>query len=357
MVKKVAVIYAGGRHWGGIETFLLNLFNYHDKEKVELVLYSLGDWPLTRKINKIEAGTIIFSKTRFQPLTILKIAKQARRQGINLIVSGGLVGDSYARAGSLFSGIPHLSIVHSDFDLDYPNVILRIIYRFALFISAWRTKKYITVSEYLKKKLIKKGIAPEKISVVYNGVVSNNKKIINDKQKQKIIISAGRLHRVKNYESLIIAMKKIGGYQLKIYGNGPEKTKLENLLNELNLSNRVTLCGHVDNLEKAFRESEIYVQPSFSEGFGLAVVEAMLAGVPVVVTPGGALPELVKNNQTGIIADGFNHDDLIEAIERYINNPDLMSKCAQNGQKFAEENFNIKKWITETESIFSEVAK
>lgn len=356
-MKKVAIIYSGAKHWGGIETLTLNLFKYYQKEKVELVFFSLGNWPLAKKIKELGAETVVFSKTRFQPLTILKIAREAKKRNVKLFVSGGLVADSYCRAASLFSGIKHLSMVHSSFNLDYPDKIKRGVYRFLISISRWRTSHYITVSEFLKKELVKKGIKPEKIKVIYNGVTLNVEPKKKIPGKTITITSVGRLHPVKGYDLLIPAMKEVSGAHLLIYGEGIEKSKLQKLIDGNNLSDSVRLAGFASDTLKVYEKTDIYVQPSLSEGFGLGVVEAMLYGLPIVVTPCGSLPEIIEDDKTGKITKSTDPEDIAYAINELVRNPKKREELGEAARKYAMINFDIKNWAKKVTETFLEVTE
>lgn len=356
--KKIAVLYAGAHHWGGVETYIENLFKYNDKTVIDLTLVSIGEWELTDRLKGLGFRVQIFDKHWWNVLNILRINSQLKANNIDLIVSQGMVANFYARKTSFLSGIPNLVTVHSDWKRDYKG-FKKFIFWISDKLLRFATSRYVCVSEFLKKELINEGIRGEKIQVIYNGVTLNQKsKIKSQKNDSKIIIgSIGRLHPVKNYGELIKTMKELKNCELRIYGSGVEEDALNKLIHELDLSDRVKLSGQTTDIEKTLSDIDIYVQPSLSEGFGLTVVEAMLAGKPVVVTPGGALPELVENGKNGIVTKRFNHNDIAEAIEKYLDNPELMTKCAIEGRKWAQEKFEIGRWIKETEKVYVESSK
>lgn len=355
--KKVAIVYSGAKHWGGVETYLELLFANADNAKVDLTLLSLGDWPLTSKVK-----SEIFSASRINPMAVLQIAKYLRKNEFDLVVSQGTVANFYARLASMYSGVPSLVVAHSDAYYDYPNPVVRFIYAVIERLTRFSTKYYIAVSEYLKQKLVVSGIPSDKISVVYNGVSLDSKFQIPNSifnKPQLVIGSIGRLHKVKNYDELIRACAelKISNFKLQIAGEGSEHRNLERLISDLNLSEKVELLGNVENVHELLESWDIYVQPSLSEGFGLTVVEAILAGKPVIVSPRGALLELVKDGETGIVMDGTAKEDIVKAINNLISDPEKAKKLALAGQKSAKEKFGVDKWIKSTEDAFIEAAK
>jgi len=138
------------------------------------------------------------------------------------------------------------------------------------------------------------------------------------------IVYAGRLIAEKRVpllvEALAIVRRSIPELRAILFGNGPERTRVEAQIIALGLANVVTLPGFVpaDVLERAMREALCIVQPSEREGYGLVVVEASARGVPVIVVaaPDNAAVELVENGVNGLIADPATPEALAAAILR-----------------------------------------
>ena len=397
--KKVAVVYSGAEHSGGIETYLELLFENVEKTKIDLTLVSLGDWNLTRKLQAANYGLQSFSGSRVNPGTVFRIAKYLKQNHFDLVVSQGTVANAYARAASLLSGVPSLVTVHSDPYYDYPNPIVRIIYAAIESLTRFPTMRYIAVSEYLKKKLIASGINADKIAVIYNGVAlpyrhsrhstlrcaiphrsdsksgGGNLEILGQAKDDIVVIgSIGRLHKVKNYAELIHAFAQLTrpgleqssepagrpglvNFRLQIAGEGEEREQLEQLIVELVLTGKVELLGNVDDVYAALDGWDIYIQPSLSEGFGLTVVEAMLAGKPVIVSPCGSLPELVENGKTGIVMTGASSEAITIAMSELVADKDRAGHLAASGQAFARVSFSVERWVKETEKAMMESAK
>jgi len=370
--KKILVIYSGAKHQGGIEKYLLNLFRSYDKKKMKLVLVSLGRWPLCEEVEKIKGKVVVLSGARVAPQNIFKISKLVSSEQASLIVSQGVVANAYGRSAAYLAKVPHLTTVHSDLDLDYSNPLIRSIYSASDKVSRWRTDRYIAVSEHLKKKLVESGVEKDKVDVIYNGVKLETEKSRDRKthaifqsagQAKKpneiIIGSIGRLHKVKGYENLINAFSMINssGLKLIIWGDGPERKNLESLIQKLDLKNKVELAGFTDDVVLALSNTDIYIQPSVSEGFGITVVEAMLAGKPVVVTPSGSLMEIVANGKNGIVTKGSSPKSLANALDKLLKDTELIERLGKEAKKDALQRFSVEKWIYQTEKIYLEVAK
>jgi len=362
--KKVLIVYSGARVWGGIETYLESLFKYYDKKKLELVLVSLGEWELTNKLLISNNKCLILDKSRLRLKTVSEIIEIAGKEKADLIVSQGVVANAYARLSAKKCSLPHLATVHSDINYDYPDQAKRILYKISDKQLRKVTKRYITVSKYLKVELMQSGIPGDKVSVIYNGV---DEGVINLKVESKktetnnstVIGSIGRFHYTKGYHNLIEAFTYLKDLPISLilYGDGDEKKQLKELVKQLGLSDKVSFPGYTQDITEALEKIDIYIQPSLMEGFGLTVIEAMLAEKPVIVTPVGSLPELVTDGKTGLITGDTKPESIAVAIKTLFENKELAQKIAEAGIIDVRKRFAVEKWIQDTEKIYMETAK
>ena len=140
-----------------------------------------------------------------------------------------------------------------------------------------------------------------------------------------------------------------------VIGDGPERKKLEEKIEKYNLKEFVFLEGYKKNVGDYLESADIFVHPSYAEGFGIAVAEAMFAKKPIIVSNTGALPELIQNGVTGLIADPFSAKDWIDKIEYLLNNKDKAKKFAETAYIYAKDNFNINKYVNEYLNFYKEV--
>lgn len=353
---KVIIIYAGGKYWGGVEDYLLHLFELYPKRELELLFVSLGDWELTKKIESIGGSVLLLSQNRMRLETVAEIARFAEKKKASLIVSQGLVGNFYARMSARRAKLPVLITVHSDYQTDYAGSVKKLLFFLSARLTRKSSDKYIAVSNYLKEVLMQRGITEGQIKVIYNGI-----KPIQAKRKkvgtELTVGSIGRLHPVKGFDALIDAAKLLPGVNFKIWGEGPERNKLQVQISKLKLENRFKLMGFEKSLDDIFEEIDIYIQPSRSEGFGLTVAEAMLAQKPVIVSPVGSLTEIVRDGETGLVAPSSAPQDLVKTIKKFLDNPQLSRDLAKKGRETVAEKFSQKQWIEGTVSVFLEATK
>lgn len=129
----------------------------------------------------------------------------------------------------------------------------------------------------------------------------------------------GRLHKVKGLLDLVSiwpdVLKKIDRpCVLKLYGTGPLKTELENLIAQLGLQDKVVMMGHVNNIAEVLRQSDLFVLPSYAEGNSNAILEAMSVGLPIVSTRVSGTPMLVGVEGANYLADAGDRDGLLRRI-------------------------------------------
>jgi glycosyltransferase involved in cell wall biosynthesis len=355
--SKVAVLYSGGRFYGGIESYISNLFNRVGSNNIEMELLSLGEWPLTRQLQKDGIKVTLFDKKRISLKTIIQIGRYSREQRFNLLVAHGMVASTYARIVSFIYKIPNLVTVHSTRVGDYPNRLIRIIYGLIEKSTRFSTVKYIAVSQYIKNQLVKSGVPADKIVVIYSGL--DFSKPTQKAHKRLVIGSVGRLHYVKGYDLLIRAFALLDNkrLRLKIAGDGDELEYLKKQARELGVLKRVEFVGFQENVYQFLNSLDVYVQPSRSEGFGLAVVEAMSQTLPVVVTPVGSLKEIIKNNQTGFISRDLSPAELAKSLSKTIKNIDMSKQVGQNASRFVIDKFDAERWVSSTIKIYKEVMK
>ncbi|NTW29336.1 MAG: glycosyltransferase family 4 protein [Coriobacteriia bacterium] len=360
-MKRIAIVYSGARHWGGVETYLESLFKNVDASRVDVMLLSLGRWPLS---DRLKDRAVLFSESRLRPKTVVELRKYLVDNGSDLVVSQGTVANAYARAAAWLSGIPSLVTVHSIRESDYSSPIVSGLYALIDQISRFPTRTYIAVSNHVRGYLIDAGIDSARIKVIYNGVGFQPETGAAVRRQfgeggEVVIGSIGRLHTTKGYSNLIRAVSLLGEarWRLEIAGEGDERGVLEREIAELGLSDKIKLLGHVDEISELFVQWDIYVQPSVMEGFGLTVVEAMLAGKPVVITPVGSLPELVADGRTGVVAKSTAPEAIAVALERLIHNPEMACELAQAGKDEAQRRFAVSKWVEETQDAYLEAAR
>lgn len=223
------------------------------------------------------------------------------------------------------------------------------------------------ISSYLKSFAIKMGASAGRIDIIPNGVdletfgrpvseieiqeIRNRLAITTDK---KIIITASRLVYKNAVDTLIWALKETPNAYLIVAGSGPLENELRRLTETLNLENRMRFLGGISHKELAryFAIANVFVRPSRSEGLGSAFLEAMAAGLPIVATPVGGIPDFLKDEETGLVCEVDNPRHLASQIKRLLYNSDLRKTISANSKNLIEENYLWEKVAHSMQRIF-----
>ncbi len=148
------------------------------------------------------------------------------------------------------------------------------------------------------------------------------------------LVAVGRLDAVKGHDVLLSALDDVPGTTLTVLGEGALRPELERLVVDLGLADRVRLPGWSEDVAAELSSYDALVLPSRSEGWPLIVVEAMLAGLPVVATPVGSVPEAVRED-TGLLVPKDDIGALADALRRLRDDRDLARRLGRRGREVA----------------------
>lgn len=202
-----------------------------------------------------------------------------------------------------------------------------------------------------------------KQTIIYNAISQDFLNYENHSIKQKKIVAVGRLHWQKNYPLLIDAFevisKKYEDYKLEIYGEGDEKTKLQKLIADKGLIEKVILKGNVNDVKKYIGDAALFVMSSDFEGMPNSLIEAMALGLPVISTdcPCGGPRELINNKKNGILVEVNNKEELIKSIDMILDNNKYANSLGNEAKKIVEKvkpEIINKQWDTFIKDIHQE---
>lgn len=216
--------------------------------------------------------------------------------------------------------------------------------------------KVIGVSASVKNHLVATGEIPEdKGAVIYNPV-SVPKVFPKFENKRFNIVYVGRLEKVKNVATLIKAFAELSdeNIELTLVGDGREREHLENLVEELQLSGKVNFIGFSNEPSQYLCNADLFVLPSYSEGFGIAAVEAMFLKVPVLATKIGGIPEFITDGENGWLFNPNDMEELKNKLEVIIKSGHLKAVGLQ-GYESAVNTFTVENYVRNLETFYSEI--
>lgn len=218
----------------------------------------------------------------------------------------------------------------------------------------------IAVSEGVKSAFNDIYNLENKTKVIHNLIDTN--KIINKSKetsevklnKQEInFVSVGRLHEQKGYSLLINAINELNinkilpnNFHLRLYGDGPQRQELEELIEKFNLQNKVSLMGKVLNPYKYLKGNDLFILPSKYEPFGLVIIEAMTLGIPVLATQNHATNKLIKHKKNGYITEN-SQKGIYQGLKYILENQEEIELYKSNLKNYQYDNSNIIKELEE----------
>jgi glycogen synthase len=234
---------------------------------------------------------------------------------------------AYATALGHTTGVPLVVTLQGETLMDDHDIYGRsVTLRAALRWGLRRAAAVTGCSQFtLDDAIARFGLRPEKATVVFNGVdPEETAPQPVDLPFDRYVLALGRVVRNKGFDLLLAAFAQISsghpGVGLVIGGAGPELEKLRNQARILGLADRVHFPGPLDRGQVAtvMAGADVFVMPSRLEPFGIVVLEAWRAGVPVIVTSRGGAPEFVRHQVNGLVADPTDRLGLGEAIAGFL---------------------------------------
>ncbi len=376
--------------FGGAQRFIFELVSRLNKEKYELLVAAgQGDNELFVKLQVLNIKTIQLKhlkrnpnplKALFSMSEILNLLKKEKPDTLFLCsTTAGILGSI---AGSIYK----LFKTHdSKFKIIYRiggwafhdprNWLLNQLIGELEKITAGFKDKIIVNSEFDYQTAIKKRIcSSDKIVKIHNGIDSNNLHFFPKDEARKRLFQYGNLtiesfnhsiiigaianfYRTKGINHLIKAMNLLGtkyealDVKCIVIGDGNQRPELEKLIKEHGLENKVFLVGRIPNAYRYLKAFDVFVLPSLKEGFPWIILETMSAEVPIIATKVGALPEIIKNYENGILIEPKNNMELAEKINELIINHKLIHKLKINAKQNLN-NFSSNKMVEKVESLF-----
>jgi len=249
---------------------------------------------------------------------------------------------------------------------DYMNSFKKNIFIYLEKLSAKWTHGLVTVSNLNKKKVVDLGIAPiEKLKNIYSGIdltlFINEKndqfrKELNLDSNHLLLGSVGRLSNQKDpitmIEAFCIVIKRFPSAHLTLVGDGELRDEILIKIDQLQLNGRVHLTGNKNDPWKIYHSLDLFIMSSIYEGLGRSITEALSCGVPVVCTSVEGVPEIVRDNETGILVPPKDPGALATGIINSLNDMDNARKMAEEGRKFVNENFDVKKMVDDIDTLY-----
>ena len=226
----------------------------------------------------------------------------------------------------------------------------------------------IAVSEKAKKDVSWFPFVQNKIKVIYNGIAifdlllkEESRLILASKDSKKIIIfSISELHKNKGVDVALKALSLLPEETKEkiiycVASPGEERENLERLAEELNISNIIRFLGFIPDAKKLLSGADIFLLPSRTEAFPYSILEAGVAGLPVIATNVGGVPEVIHDMQNGILVHPQNPKETAEAILYLLDHKEKQKEFGEEIKKTITNFFSLEKMLGETINLYNKL--
>jgi glycosyltransferase involved in cell wall biosynthesis len=214
-------------------------------------------------------------------------------------------------------------------------------------------------SQILKDFLVSRyGLPPARLTVVPNGVDTDffQPDPNGREEGSQVLLSVARLVPDKDHDTLLTAFGRLAGdhpgAELWLVGNGPRRETLEQKVRDLGLNGRVKFLPATKDIRQLYHQADVFVLRSVAEALPNVVLEAMAAGLPVVATRVGGLPEAVVPEDTGLLVSPRDADGLAVALGRLLDNPGERRDLGRRGRQRALDQFSFGAMVSRHEEVW-----
>jgi len=293
-----------------------------------------------------------------------KIAIIARKRKYNIIHAHS----AHALATALWVKIfyPNVKVVGTrrvDFQ-PRRNIFSRIKYGASLL------DKIVCISKEIEKILHGYGVSSKKLKTIYSGIdvrkfdavdpMAHFREMYNIPADHVVVGTVAALVGHKDYPNLLKAAKyvteRMNSVTFVALGTGPDEKKIRGIRDQLELKNRFILAGFQENVGAFLKNFNIYIQASKKEGLGTSILDAFAAGLPIIGTKAGGIPELIRDQSNGILVEASDHVKLGDAIISLINDPELRAKLSNNAIEFVKR-FDVDKTVNQYIELYWELLR
>lgn len=353
---------------GGVENMLLKVVTGYDKNLFNVTICCLKDGgaiadELKRSGYKVEVLNKMRSH-RFDIETVTALIKVIKKENIHILRTHQYHANLYGRIAGILAGVPVMvPSFHSLYNTSPkgPKLHRRILNH----ILSWFSYRLVAVSNTVASDMIRfDKVSPERVVIINNGISidifeiditkEEARKIWNIPLSTFIVGSVGRLKEEKGHRLLIEAVSRLSNVSLAIAGDGPLMEELTNLARQLKI--HCIFIGQLspEKIPLFLRSLDIFCFPSVEEGFGVALVEAMASGLPIIASDIPSHREVIGD--VGILAPVKDANALAEKLKMLIRDTTLRESFSQKAVERAKM-FSIDRTVKAYEELFEDALR
>lgn len=292
---------------------------------------------------------------------ITSIRELVQRTGADVVHAHGYKADTYAYLALRASGVPLVSTCHNWLDNDRKALFYGVLDRFILRGYA----QVVVVSEDVRKRLLKSGVAVSKVSMIRNGIdlrpFDRASAAVKDELGWSgcpLVGLVGRLSVEKGVDIFLRAAKRVLAHcpdaKFVVAGDGPDRAELDMLIDRLGIRQSVRMLGRCDDMPAFYASLNVMVSASRKEGLPIAILEGMASRIPLVATAVGEVPTVIQDDHTGALVPAEDPELLAAAIIELLRDPEKRARLGSAARQLVENEFSAKRMAADYLRVYEE---
>jgi glycosyltransferase involved in cell wall biosynthesis len=332
---------------GGAERLLVTMLPRLDRKRFEVsVAYLYGEAPLRPELER--AGirvTKLDSQSKCDLRAFSRLVQLLREERVEILHTHLIQADLMGYFAARRARVPVM--ISTKHNTHYFRSHASWLARLDAFVNR-RLTRVVAVSDAVKDFYIRtQQLAADRIEVIHNGIDLERfrdakplaRSALGCTDSERIVCAVGSLTEKKGHSVLLRAWSEVvraqAAARLLLVGDGPLRGELERRVGELGLKDMVRFLGRRQDVPEILRASDLFVLPSLWEGFGIVVVEAMAAGLPVIASNVDGVGEIVRPEQDGLLVSPGDPAGLAQAVLRVLNDRQFAQQLAGAGAERA----------------------
>lgn len=309
---------------------------------------------------------VLDRRSRWETYKMAEVVRMLRRERVHVLHTHLFGSNTWGRLLGRLARVPVI-IAHEHWSSRGRNEIWmdRLMYRLSdrILVTSEASKQIVMNREHIPARYL---------SVVYNGVDISKFAARDDRAAVReelgvpadavLIGAVGRLTADKGGQDVLIravgeVRKTCPQVRLVMVGDGPLRPGLEQLTAQLGLGETVNFAGLRSDVPRLLGALDVFVLPSEREALPVAVLEAMAAGLPVVATRVGGLPEVVEDGETGFLVPPGDVAAMQAVLEKLAGDPALAARLGASGQAHVQAHFTVQQMVHQVERLYDQLAQ
>jgi glycosyltransferase involved in cell wall biosynthesis len=306
---------------------------------------------------------LIPCKGRLDRKAIRRIRELAAQAGADVVHAHGYKADLYVYFALRGFNIPLVSTCHTWYNHDPKDHFFGVVDR--LILRSYGS--IVAVSEGVREQLLRAGVRADKISMIQNGIdlrtFDHASLVLKDElawSAYPLVGLVGRLSMEKGVDIFLTAAARVLDHlpnaKFVVVGDGPDRAKLDALIDELGIRGSVRMLGRRDDMPAVYASLDLMVSSSRREGLPMAILEGMASRLPLIATPVGAVPTVVVDGRTGVLVPAEAPGLLAIGIIELLRDDAQRERLGSAARQLVEDQFSAQRMTVDYLRVYEAAA-